>query len=196
MQVIVTPIEKSLVLQAKGSEILILPDHVSVLKGLKKSTDFIEYFKYTSLLNRSARKLFEAWLKKDNSLWKKIYDTVSKMDDVEVTKVDDVSRVDRTVRNPVELEEPTKKQVKKPASSEKTSTKPMIDREIKEKPSVKKTPAKKAPSKQSPSKKAPTKKTTTKKATTKTAKAATKKKTSKVATKKAAAKKKTQKKKS
>jgi hypothetical protein len=77
-------IQGSLILRARGSELLILPHHVSALKGLKQPTDFTSYFLQDALLNRPARKLFEAWLRKDGDLWKRIYRTIQKeMTDVE-----------------------------------------------------------------------------------------------------------------
>ncbi|MGE0171137.1 MAG: hypothetical protein AB7T49_00045 [Oligoflexales bacterium] len=77
-------IQGSLILRARGSELLILPHHVSALKSLKQPTDFTSYFLQDALINRPARKLFEAWLRKDGDLWKRIYRTIQKeMADVE-----------------------------------------------------------------------------------------------------------------
>lgn len=75
------PTEKSLVLRAKGSELLILEQHIVSLKSLQ-GKEFIDYFLQKALINRPARKLFQAWLKKDATLFKRIYDTVkNKMDE-------------------------------------------------------------------------------------------------------------------
>ncbi len=72
----VISLNESIVLRARASELLILPHHVKELKLLKTAKDFSEYFLEKALLNRSARKLFFAWLRKDNALWKKVYKTI------------------------------------------------------------------------------------------------------------------------
>lgn len=75
----IVPVEgKSIVLRARGSELLILPQHVGKLKSCKTPTDFTGYFLNEALLNRPARKLFEAWLRKDRSLWQRIYQIIQK----------------------------------------------------------------------------------------------------------------------
>lgn len=70
------PIQDAIVLRARGSELLILSSHVAELKKLKAAGDFSRYFLHEALVNRPARKLFEAWLRKDGSLWARIYKTV------------------------------------------------------------------------------------------------------------------------
>ena len=72
------PIQGTLVLRARGSELLILPQHIRELKSLVQAKDFTDYFLQSALINRPARKLFEAWLRKDTSLWKRIYTMVQK----------------------------------------------------------------------------------------------------------------------
>lgn len=74
----ILPVQGTLVLRARGSELLILPQHVSELKKLKEPKDFTGYFMGSALINRPARKLFEAWLRKDVGLWKRIYHTIQK----------------------------------------------------------------------------------------------------------------------
>ena len=74
----IVPVQETLVLRARGSELLILPHHIRHLKGCEKPKDFSEYFRAEALVNRPARKLFEAWLRKDDSLWKRIYICVHK----------------------------------------------------------------------------------------------------------------------
>jgi len=74
----IVPVQDTLVLRARGSELLILPHHVRHLKGCEKPKDFSEYFRAEALVNRPARKLFEAWLRKDDSLWKRIYICIHK----------------------------------------------------------------------------------------------------------------------
>ncbi|MCX6109340.1 MAG: hypothetical protein NTZ90_07020 [Proteobacteria bacterium] len=67
---------ETIVLRARGSELLILPHHVHQLKALTKPVDFSAYFRSEALVNRPARKLFEAWLRKDTSVWTRLYRTV------------------------------------------------------------------------------------------------------------------------
>ncbi|MCX6131080.1 MAG: hypothetical protein NTX25_18740, partial [Proteobacteria bacterium] len=47
------------------------------------TAEFADYFLKKAMVNRSARKLFEAWLRKDASLWRRIYHSV--MHDFEET---------------------------------------------------------------------------------------------------------------
>lgn len=75
----------TIVLRARGSELLILPHHIGQLKSCKNPKDFTGYFLTNALLNRPARKLFEAWLRKDKSLWQRIYRTVQT--DMDTTKI-------------------------------------------------------------------------------------------------------------
>lgn len=86
----IVALEGNLVLRARGSELLILPHHVQALKGLVPTKDFAKYFYEESLINRPARKLFEAWLRKDGTLWPRLYQFVHKQmeatSDVETTK--------------------------------------------------------------------------------------------------------------
>lgn len=67
----------TLVLRQKHSELVIVPQHVENLKKLKDPKAFSQYFLEHALVNRSARKLFIAWVRKDSSLWKKIYETIN-----------------------------------------------------------------------------------------------------------------------
>jgi hypothetical protein len=177
MEVLIKPIEKSLVLQARGSELVILDEHVAVLKGLKKSGEFIEYFRHTALVNRPARKLFEAWLRKDGSLWKRVYETVGGMEEVEIQKVKSTAPVDKTFVN-------TEKQKAKAAQADRKPSKPKKKPAKKAAVKTEATPAKKTAAKKT-SKAAPkkvAKKTTKKVASKKTT--TTKKKTAKKAAKK------------
>lgn len=70
------PIQNNLILRARGVELLVLPVHIDALKEKKESKDFAEYFLTKAMVNRSARKLYEAWLKKDPTLWKRVYHSV------------------------------------------------------------------------------------------------------------------------
>lgn len=66
----------AMILRARNSELVILPEHISSLMDLNNRAEFSEYFMKTALVNRPARKLFEAWLKKDHSLWHRILSNV------------------------------------------------------------------------------------------------------------------------
>ncbi len=68
--------EGAIVLRAKGSELLILPQYITHLQTVKDPKAFVDYFTSEALVNRPARKLFQAWAKKDASLWNRIYSTV------------------------------------------------------------------------------------------------------------------------
>jgi hypothetical protein len=70
------PIQNSLILRARGVELLVLPVHIEELKEKKDSKAFADYFLQKAMVNRSARKLYEAWLKKDASLWRRVYHSV------------------------------------------------------------------------------------------------------------------------
>ena len=66
----------SVVLRARNSELLILPQYVFNLKKLNNPKEFSEYFLNHALVNRPARKLFTAWLRKDSTVWPRLYKTV------------------------------------------------------------------------------------------------------------------------
>ncbi len=68
----------SVILRARNSELLIIAHHVQELRNLKASADFASYFLKDALVNRPARKLFEAWLKKDRTLWPRLYNVVQR----------------------------------------------------------------------------------------------------------------------
>jgi MarR-like DNA-binding transcriptional regulator SgrR of sgrS sRNA len=78
------PIQNSLILRARGVELLILSHHIVELKARKDTKEFADYFLKQAMVNRSARKLFEAWLRKDTTLWRRIYHSV--MHDFEENK--------------------------------------------------------------------------------------------------------------
>ena len=66
----------ALFLRARNSELVILTEHVSELQKIDKVDDFHTYFLSEALLNRPARKLFQAWLRKDLTLWDRIFTEV------------------------------------------------------------------------------------------------------------------------
>lgn len=87
-------VQNSLILRARGVELLVLPGHITELKELKDTKQFAEYFLKKAMVNRSARKLFEAWLRKDNTLWRRIYQSV--MSDFEETAQGEANKVPAT----------------------------------------------------------------------------------------------------
>lgn len=92
----ILPVQETVVLRARGSELLILPHHVKNLKGLTKAKDFSQYFRDEALVNRPARKLFEAWLRKDHTLWQRLYTTIHKQ----------MNNTDSTVSAPTQVADP------------------------------------------------------------------------------------------
>ncbi len=175
-------IQGSLVLRARGSELLILSHHVSELKVKTQPKDFTQYFLESALLNRPARKLFEAWLRKDNGLWQRLYKTVQ----TEIKASEDESAAPAPK---VEKKSP----VTKALASEADDAEEAAD-EAAPKAKTKAVAAKKTVTKdaKSETKKVVAKKTTTKEAKAEPKKAATKKTTTtkKADTKKTSSKKK------
>ena len=74
IQIIAT--QGALVLRHKHSELVIMPQHVENLEKLTEPREFSKYFLDYALVNRPARKLFVAWVKKDSTLWKGIYESI------------------------------------------------------------------------------------------------------------------------
>ena len=74
VQIIYT--QGALLLRHKHSELVIIPQHVENLQKIQDPKEFSRYFLDYALVNRSARKLFIAWVKKDSSLWKSIYTNI------------------------------------------------------------------------------------------------------------------------
>ena len=179
------PVQGSLVLRARGSELLILPQYIYELKKLKAPKEFAGFFMHHALINRPARKLFEAWLRKDKTLWKRTYDIV--MNEIELDE-ETLKAIESAEDAPVEEKKVEKAKEEKPA--EKLEEKPAKKKAAKKaaKKTAEKKPAKKKAAKKTAEKK-PAKKKAAKKAATKTAK---KKTATKAATK--TAKKKTAKK--
>lgn len=172
----IVPVDGStLVLRARGSELLILPQHIGELKSAKNPKEFTNYFLTNALLNRPARKLFEAWLRKDKTLWQRIYRTIQK---------------DMEIDEPV-AETPAKKVVKEPkAKSETVKVEAEAVEKVPVKKKAKKSAAKKVAKKE---KKTVTKvaKTTPSKTKKKVKKKAAEKVVKKTVKKKAVTKKKT-----
>jgi hypothetical protein len=55
---------------------------VRELKGLAEARGFSEYFTREALVNRPARKLFEAWLRKDRTLWPRLFKIIHREIDI------------------------------------------------------------------------------------------------------------------
>lgn len=70
------PVQGAVVLRQKSSELLIMPEHVEKLFKSQDREHFQQYFLHTALLNRSARKVFEAWARKDRSIWQRLEQAV------------------------------------------------------------------------------------------------------------------------
>lgn len=83
----IVPIQGTLILRARGSELLIMEHHILALKDISQPNDFVTYFKNSALINRPARKLFEAWLRKDKGLWQRVYKSVQEMEAKDDTAV-------------------------------------------------------------------------------------------------------------
>jgi len=77
----------AVLLRARGSELIILPNHVHELQNAKEPKAFAQYFLSEALVNRPARKLFDSWLRKDSELWKRIFHLIHK--DMEKVNLED-----------------------------------------------------------------------------------------------------------
>ncbi len=145
----ILPIQDALVLRARGSELLILAQHVTELKQRKTPRDFSMYFTGEALVNRPARKLFESWLRKDESLWRRLFHMVH--EGIDALKGDEEESSPEVKAEQVE---PTAKPKSAPASTAKNlkeaGSKPVktADKAPAEKLQVEKTSDKKASSKQ------------------------------------------------
>ena len=157
----ILPVQGTIILRARGSELLILAQHVQALKKIGQPQEFVTYFNKMALINRPARKLFQAWLRKDKSLWRRIYDTVKTIEE----EVDS----NEGLENPLEKKAEDQESHGQAPTEEKASTKK----------TAKKAAAEKKAATKKTEKKAATKKTEKKAATKKTTKKTTKKKSSK-----------------
>ena len=100
----------SIVLRARSSELLILPQYVRDLKKLENPKEFSEYFLGNALVNRPARKLFTAWLRKDATVWPRLYKTVHeqiKDEDFEDQSSDDMEKESKDHQSIATKEEKT-----------------------------------------------------------------------------------------
>lgn len=68
--------QNNLVLRRGDSVLLIESDKVNELRTRKEAPSFEEYFRTTALVNREARRVFQAWERKDSQLLHKLYQEV------------------------------------------------------------------------------------------------------------------------
>ena len=184
----IIPMQGALVLRARGAELLILPAYVAELKQLKNTKDFAQFFMQQALINRPARKLYEAWLRKDKSLWQRIYKTVGEMEideaALEATSTEDTkpaeevaseSKTPDSVDTAAASDEAPKKATAKKKETvasdddDETAAKKATSKKSSDQTSAKKTAAKKKTVKKASSSKADSKEESKKKST-KTAK--------------------------
>ncbi len=71
-------VQGAVILRERHAELLILPRYIETLQTLKQAQAFGDYFTKEALVNRPARKLFLAWVRKDPTLWNRLYSTVHK----------------------------------------------------------------------------------------------------------------------
>ena len=140
-------VQGALILRARGSELLILQHFIAELKKLEEPKSFAQFFLHTALVNRPARKLFEAWLRKDRTLWNRIFQKVHKEMEVseEAQKAQSETPVvdeekPKTEKKAAEVAEkesaPAKKKATKKASKKTASAKDSS--EVKQKTTTKK----------------------------------------------------------
>ena len=65
--------QNSLVLKRGASVLLIDAQKIQVLRTLKEQAEFTTYWRTEALQNREARRVFEAWERKDKDLLQKVH---------------------------------------------------------------------------------------------------------------------------
>lgn len=63
----------NMILRRGASVLMIEAANVQVLRTLKEKKEFTEFFRTKALVNREARRVFEAWERKDKDLLDKLY---------------------------------------------------------------------------------------------------------------------------
>lgn len=66
----------NLILSRGTSQLLIKAEDVQALRGLKEQAPFSEYFLNKALVNREARRVFQAWERKDAELLQKLHQEI------------------------------------------------------------------------------------------------------------------------
>lgn len=110
-------INNSVVLRARNSELFILPQHVAELQKMLEPKKFSSYFMQEALCNRTARKLFEAWLRKDTSVWQRLFKLIHE------NKAEEEATIEEPVTSKQAKPKPAKKEATKKASDDKEKAK-------------------------------------------------------------------------
>jgi len=63
----------NMILKRGASVLMIEAANVQVLRTLKEKAEFNDFFRSKALVNREARRVFEAWERKDKDLLEKLY---------------------------------------------------------------------------------------------------------------------------
>jgi len=63
----------NLIMRRGASVLMIEAANVQVLRTLKEKNEFKEFFRTKALVNREARRVFEAWERKDTGLLEKLF---------------------------------------------------------------------------------------------------------------------------
>ncbi|NBO39239.1 hypothetical protein EBU99_11720 [bacterium] len=63
----------NMILRRGASVLMIEAANVQVLRTLKEKNEFSEFFRNKALVNREARRVFEAWERKDKDLLDKLF---------------------------------------------------------------------------------------------------------------------------
>lgn len=63
----------NLIMRRGASVLMIEAANVQVLRTLKEKNEFNEFFRTKALVNREARRVFEAWERKDTGLLEKLF---------------------------------------------------------------------------------------------------------------------------
>ena len=124
-------IKGSLILRARGSELLILPNHIAELKQCKEPKPFTEYFRTNALVNRPARKLFEAWLRKDKSIWKRMYQAIQhEIDEADLPSLEEIRAPKVEEAAPVKAEKKEKAAKKEAPKKKKLLKKKLLKKKL------------------------------------------------------------------
>lgn len=65
--------QNNLIMTRGQSQLLIKAEDIQNLRGMKDATEFSTYFQTKALVNREARRVFQAWERKDAELLPKLH---------------------------------------------------------------------------------------------------------------------------
>lgn len=65
--------QNNLIMSRGQSQLLIKAEDIMALRSLKEVTEFKTYFETKALVNREARRVFQAWERKDTELLPKLH---------------------------------------------------------------------------------------------------------------------------